>query len=158
MCHWIQRGQCNEAGGYQYCRVEMFHQTVLFKKRRSGDAGGGGVGTEDVQRGSKFSLRARGHCDQADRAQQSRCNRLNLVHILWLEALAVAQVEEPVIGQAPAGHIVDSQVCDDEPDIILAWVKQAGYVKRIWRAPDRARSPIIYIYNDCLAHWSFEPG
>ena len=86
-----------------------------------------------VRRGAGGGAGA-GH--EADRSEQPGGNRLHLVHVLRLEPRAVAQVQQLVVGQRVAGHVVDGEVRHVDPDAVRAGPQQRRHVERVRRAPD----------------------
>src|SRR5882672_1086137 len=98
------------------------------------------------------------HPDQMDWAQQSRRHWLHLVHVLRLEALAVTQVEQPVVRQSSAGHVIERKIADLDPDLVMAAPQQAGDVNSIGGTPDRSGALLINIDHGGFANRRVNPG
>ena len=91
-------------------------------------------------------------------ADQARRQRPDQLHALRLEAFAVAQVQQPVVGQRAPGHVVHGRVADADRDRVAAGADQAGHVQAEWRAPDRAGALAVDGDDGGIADRRVEPG
>src|SRR5258707_14507965 len=94
---------------------------------------------------------------QADWSQQAGRYGLDLVHILRLKALAVTQVEETVIRQPPAGHIVQRQIGHDDSNPVVTRTQKSADVQRVRGTPKRSCAPVVDINNGRFMDGRVEP-
>src|SRR5258705_6525829 len=94
---------------------------------------------------------------QANWAKQSGRECLDLVHVLRLESFSVTKIEQTIIRETVAGHVVHRSVGDLDSDLIRTRFEEGADIQRVRRTPNCTRAFVIYIYDCCLTHWSFEP-
>src|SRR6185369_8457635 len=84
---------------------------------------------------------------QPDRTEQAGGEGLHLVHVLWLEALSVAEIKKTIIGKPAPGHVIQRRVRNHYSDLVITGSEKTGDVQRIRRTPNRAGSSLIDVYH-----------
>src|ERR1035437_303075 len=88
---------------------------------------------------------------EANRPHQPGGNRLQMVHVLHVETLAIESIQGRVIARRLACHLVDSGVEDRYLDPIFSALEELSNVDSIRRMPERSNAlPVDGDYG-CLA-------
>src|SRR6266850_5616462 len=98
------------------------------------------------------------HRTQTDSPQQPRLDGPNFVHVLRLETLPVAEVQQAVVRQAMTRHVVEGKIAHNDPQLIFAAPQEGLQIKRVWRAPNRPGPLTIHIYHGSFSDRRIEPG
>ena len=90
-----------------------------------------------------------GQDHEPHRAEQAGGHRLNQIHALRLEAVAILPGDSRVvvIRKLDAGHVIEGEVGDFDADFVFARLEFAGHVNRIGRTPHRTRALIVDVKN-----------
>src|ERR1019366_6985594 len=95
-------------------------------------------------------------CDEADGGQDAGRERLQVVHVLRLEAFAVLGVQSFVIGQRAFGQFVDGEVGDGDADGVRTGVEQGANFEFIGWTPDGAGAAAVDEDDGGFANWRSE--
>src|SRR5439155_14722888 len=82
---------------------------------------------------------------------------LHFVHILSLETLAITQIEQTIIGQTAARHVINGEIGNQNPYLVFSRMQKASHVEGIRRAPDRPGSALVDIDHGRFSHRPLKP-
>src|ERR1035437_3428706 len=68
-------------------------------------------------------------------SDQTRRDRLYLIHVLRLKALAVAKIEQFIVRQFSARHVVERGVANHDTNVVTARFQQFSDIEFVRRAP-----------------------
>src|SRR5437016_14567825 len=83
--------------------------------------------------------------EQTNRSQESRRHGQHFVHVLSLETLAITQIEQSIVGQTAARHVIKGEAGNYDSNLVRVRAQNIGDVDRIRRAPSRCDSLIFDI-------------